>query len=116
VVTRGDETIFESGTAIGIQTNNVAEYTAVLKAVEFLTSLSPAPTQVDFFLDSLLVVQQLNGKYAVKNLELRKLHLQIQNARKNLSFLLTFSYVPRAQNAAADALVNQALDKQIQDS
>ncbi|MEP7166939.1 MAG: ribonuclease HI family protein [Candidatus Woesebacteria bacterium] len=110
VISDGDVIQVEDGQYIGIQTNNVAEYSAVLRALSLLTSL-PAPEKVNFYLDSLLVVQQLNGKFAVKNAELKKLHTQIQENRKKMSFPLTFSYVPRAQNAEADLLVNKALDK-----
>jgi ribonuclease HI len=109
VIMDGEQMIASDGHYIGIHTNNVAEYTAVIRALELLATL-PSPTQVNFYLDSLLVVSQLNGQYAVKNAALAKLHAQVQEARKKCDYLITFSYVPRAQNAAADALVNEAMD------
>lgn len=98
--------------AIGIGTNNVAEYRALLKATELLFNL-PQINDVEmckFFLDSKLVVEQVNGKWKVKEAHLQEF---VQKIRKNLSTLpcsYTVSYVPRAQNAEADKLVNQALD------
>lgn len=109
VIKDGDKIVASEGHYLGIHTNNVAEYTAVLRALDLLSTL-PSPTQANFYLDSLLVVSQINGKYAVKNAALSQLHSQVQATRKKFDFLITFSYIPRAQNAAADALVNEAMD------
>lgn len=111
VVVRSENiVVYELGLTIGVTTNNVAEYTAVLKAIEYLASLPSSPESVQFLLDSKLVVEQLNGKFAIKNAGLRPLFDQIQKERKQFDFPTYFSYVPRAENAAADLLVNKALD------
>lgn len=99
--------------AIGIETNNVAEYRALLKATELLSELESISTaeMCRFFLDSKLVVEQVNGNWKVKEAHLQEL---VQKVRKNLTSLpcsYSIAYVPRAQNAQADKLVNEALDE-----
>ncbi len=110
VIEENGQLVHEFGEAIGIATNNVAEYTAVIRAFDYLSSLPSLPDSVQFFLDSKLVVEQLNGRFAMKNAGLRPLFDKIQATRKALPYPTTFAYVPRAMNAAADALVNAALD------
>ncbi|MEI8361090.1 MAG: ribonuclease HI family protein [bacterium] len=95
---------------IGEATNNVAEYKAVIAAME--KALVLGATDLDFYLDSLLVVEQLNGNYKVKNPGLAPLFVKIYNARMSFK-KTTFSHVRREYNKEADALVNLALDKQL---
>jgi ribonuclease HI len=98
---------------IGETTNNFAEYTAVLDALAFLPNYCMTHSKlerIDFFLDSQLVVCQINGEYKVKEPTLQKLHGQILKVLPTLPVPYRFSHVPRAQNAGADRLVNQALD------
>lgn len=105
--------IFQQGYKLGVTTNNVAEYTAVLKALEWLIEKSGHRTQgteVNFYLDSLLVVQQLKGVYKIKDIKLQNLQVKIQSLISNLQSLITWSHIPREQNKTADLLVNQTLD------
>jgi len=98
---------------IGETTNNFAEYTAVLDALAFLPEhclKTPELKRIDFFLDSQLVVCQINGTYKVKEPTLQTLHAKIIQMLPTLPVPTTFNHVPRAQNAGADKLVNQALD------
>lgn len=113
VVKNGDTTVYEIGKTIGTASNNVAEYSAVIEAFSYLTSLSSQPSQVEFFLDSLLVVQQLNGNYKIKHPDMIMLFNKIASIRSTLPYPIHFSHVPRAQNARADQLVNQALDSSV---
>lgn len=108
--TDAGKVVYEHGAYIGVRTNNVAEYTALLSAFEWIQTTSPLPSQVQFFLDSLLVVQQMNGRFAIKDPTLKVLKQKIDLIRGSLSFPTTFTHVPRAQNARADALVNKTLD------
>ncbi len=94
---------------IGETTNNQAEYKAVLKAFDFIDTHKPE--SVDFFLDSELVVNQLNGKYKIKNPDLAKLFVQIWN--KKTGKKISFTHVPREQNKQADSLVNKAIDEHL---
>jgi ribonuclease HI len=97
----------ELAARIGPATNNVAEYRAVLQALERAQHLGA--TEVELINDSELVARQLTGAYKVKHPAMKPLHEQA------LGLLAGFERwsirtVPRAQNAQADALVNQALD------
>jgi ribonuclease HI len=93
---------------LGRATNNQAEYQAV---IEGLQAVAPwKPDRLELFLDSQLVVEQLAGRYRVKNPDLKPLH------RRALELLEDFpevviSHVERAKNRGADALANRAIDE-----
>lgn len=110
-----EQILFEISDYIGNQTNNVAEYTAVIKALEYLKAHAITCQNISFVLDSELIVRQIEGQYRVKEPHLKTLNdqvkLLINNLRQeNISQHLTFITVPRTQNKRADQLVNQALD------
>lgn len=88
-------------------TNNIAEYTALVKALEHAQTLGSKRVKV--YTDSELMVKQLDGSYRVKNEGLKPLFNQISALRKNFS-AVEINHVPRAQNKRADALCNEALD------
>ncbi len=93
---------------LGRQTNNVAEYTGVVRALDLARELGAA--EVELLLDSMLIVEQLNGRWRVKDAKLRPLH---EEAKRLLDGFgrWTASHVRRAQNSAADALANEAIDR-----
>ena len=93
---------------LGIQTNNVAEYTAVVRALELAAELGAR--EVHLLLDSKLIVEQLAGRWRVKDTKLIPLWTA---ARRSLAGFDRWSatHVPRAQNSVADALANQAIDR-----
>jgi ribonuclease HI len=106
-----DEAGTEVATAsetIGRATNNVAEYRALLRAIELLTELGAK--RVQFLLDSELVVRQMNGEYRVKDPKMRALYDEVQSGLGAFAHA-AFRHVPRAENMRADALANQALDR-----
>jgi ribonuclease HI len=110
----GQEVIFQISERIGDQTNNVAEYTAVLRALEELDAISTTDSHISFVLDSELVVKQITGIYKVKQPHLRQILLKIHDLMNNLKKSHnTFGYrhVKREMNKVADSLVNQALDQ-----
>jgi ribonuclease HI len=92
---------------IGVATNNVAEYRAVLRGLERAAALGAR--EVQLIGDSELVAKQLNGAYKVKNAALRPLYLQAMAALRDFD-RWEIRNVPRAENAHADLLVNAALD------
>ncbi len=94
---------------IGIATNNVAEYKAVLRALEYAEE-NFGELQIDFILDSELVVKQLLGLYKVKNEDLKILYYSIKEKIISLGGEVSFTAVRREKNVEADALVNKALD------
>lgn len=98
------------GLFIGVGTNNQAEYKAVQSALSWIKDNVPEATSLHFYLDSQLVVSQLTGVFKVKHPEMLRLKTEISKQIVELGIKVEFSYVPRAQNAAADAMVNQALD------
>jgi ribonuclease HI len=94
--------------AIGIATNNVAEYRGLLAALEY--AIAHGHQLLHVRSDSLLLVKQMRGEYRVKNAGLQTLH---QHARELTGRLkkVTFEHVGRAHNADADRLANTAMDE-----
>lgn len=108
VVSSADGTLLEEGgEAIGEATNNVAEYRALLRGLERARALGAS--EVEVVGDSELVAKQVSGQYKVKHAGLRPLHAEALRALAEFDTWQVRT-VPRAQNAAADALVNAALD------
>lgn len=91
---------------IGNGTNNQAEYTALIRGLEEALKLNP--TKINCFLDSELVVKQLNKEYKVKNPEIKELYGKVLDLV--IFREISFSHVRREQNKEADKLVNEALD------
>lgn len=94
---------------VGETTNNQAEYRAVLACVQALVELGA--THADFFLDSQLIVRQMNGEYRVKNEGIKPLYAQIVDLLTSFD-RVRFQHVPREKNKYADALANKAMDQQ----
>ena len=104
---KGGPDLCEYFETIGRATNNVAEYKAVIAALENCKRWKVA--KVSLFLDSELIVRQLKGIYQVKSLDLRPLYQQVVFlSRQFKDFQVT--HIPRAMNAHADMLANKALD------
>jgi probable phosphoglycerate mutase len=93
---------------LGVQTNNVAEYTGVVRALALARELGAR--EVHLLLDSKLIVEQLAGRWRVKDVKLIPLWT---TARQILADFERWSaaHVPRAQNSIADALANEAIDR-----
>ena len=101
------EVLREVGTYLGTATNNVAEWTGLLTGLEAALELGIDDLAVR--LDSELVVRQIDGQYRVKNAALIPLHAKAKALLRRFA-RVDVRHVPRKQNAAADALVNQVLD------
>jgi probable phosphoglycerate mutase len=95
------------GEAIGIATNNVAEYSALLAGLEKAVEL--AVDEVEVVSDSELMVKQMRGEYKVKNAALRELSLRAAELARRLG-AVRYTAVRREHNELADRLVNEALD------
>jgi ribonuclease HI len=93
---------------LGRATNNQAEYYALLEGLQAVRDWNP--DRLEIYLDSLLVVEQLNGRYRVKNPDLKPLH---QKARGLIDSFpeVVIRHVERAKNKGADALANRAIDE-----
>jgi ribonuclease HI len=105
--TPGGEILDEAAELLGVATNNVAEYRGLLLGLARAKALGA--TEVEVVNDSELVAKQVNGTYKVKHAAMRPLYLDAIAALREFDSWSIRS-VPRAQNADADALVNQALD------
>jgi probable phosphoglycerate mutase len=95
------------GEAIGVATNNVAEYSALIAGLEKAVEL--AVGELEVVSDSELMVKQMRGEYKVKNAALRDLSLRAAALARRLGGV-TYTAVRREHNALADRLVNEALD------
>jgi len=93
----------------GIKTNNQAEYLALRSALrEAYKPLAEEPIQC--FLDSKLVVEQMNGNFKVKSPNVKPLFEEIRRIADQFKSI-SFAYIPRAQNSVADRLANEAMDR-----
>ena len=103
-----------AGNYYGKQTNNQAEYRALVDAVEiveeYYRNIDLVEVELNIFLDSELMVKQLNGEYKVKNDGLKLLHDDLQNRLSKFG-RTKISHVLRAQNKLADLIVNSVLDR-----
>lgn len=102
--------VFQAGKYIGETTNNQAEYQAVVFALEKAHELGA--TELEFNLDSELVVKQLNGEYKVKDKNLAEQFLKIWNLQNKFKKVV-YRHVYREKNKEADELVNKALDERM---
>jgi ribonuclease HI len=108
VVSDGDGGVLdEVGERIGVATNNVAEYKALLRGIALAGALGAR--EVELVNDSELIAKQVNGAYKVKHPAMKPLYEQAVAALRGFDSWRIRS-VPRAQNADADRLVNEALD------
>lgn len=108
------EIIYQHGEMIGEATNNTAEYQAVIYALRWLGGFLLAKksvVKVGFYLDSQLVVNQLNGHFKIKKPHLRKLFNKLKCLEGEFKAKLYYYYIPRKENSEPDRLLNQALDK-----
>jgi ribonuclease HI len=104
----GDETIATLSKFLGIQTNNYAEYSALLAALDYATRHHLAHIRV--FSDSELLVRQMTGKYKVKSPDLRPLFEQARETALQIP-RFEIEHVRRELNREADALANEAMDR-----
>jgi ribonuclease HI len=113
IETQSGEIVLEISKYIGDTTNNIAEYSALVAALEKCTDKNNASElELEFFLDSELVVRQLNGIYKVKDSNMRDLYTKVKELEKKFA-KTTYTHVLRENNKKADKLVNEALDARI---
>lgn len=101
------------GKTIGIATNNVAEYKAVIEALAWIieNKKNLAAAKINFFLDSKLVCSQIIGIFKVKNADLRNLLFDVRNMEALINMPIYYKHISREQNTKADTFVNIALDR-----
>lgn len=102
--------LYQEGKRIGIASNNVAEYSSVINALKYIKAKIDTAEEINFFLDSLLVASQMNGKFKIKHPDMKRLYFEAKELERELNANIFYAQVPRAQNKLADKLVNDALD------
>ena len=107
LVCEGETVLIEIAEKIGIATNNVAEYQGLIAGIRAANKIDPA-AHIEARLDSKLVVEQMSGRWKIKNIPLAKLAMEAKKIHSPQ--LITFTWIPREENYQADRLVNLALD------
>ena len=107
VIKHNKKIIREKSFFLGVETNNVAEYTGVIKALEEVIEMKKEKkiTSVSFICDSLLLVSQLNGIYKIKNTKIRELVFKIRTLEQVVGLPISYKHVLREFNQEADSLV-----------
>lgn len=116
VFVEGDgKVLAKIGKRIGVETNNVAEYKAVIEAFVWLLENKEihSISKVTFYMDSMLVFSQLTGKYKIKDENIRSMVFTIREKQSELNIPVFWNHIPREKNKDADLLVNRALDNLI---
>lgn len=110
----GGAILHQEGKRIGHATNNEAEYSAVLKSMEYVRDhySGKYPHQIEIVCDSQLIANQLSGNFKVKNVNLKELFNRIKVLEFELG-RVSYRNVPREQNYIADRMANKALDDQV---
>jgi len=112
---KSETNLKEVSLSLGVQTNNYAEYHAVLTALEELKKVVPKENRksvgVEVRMDSELVSKQLNGEYEIREETLFPFYIKIHNITVSTFPNIKFVYVPREENKEADALANAAMDE-----
>lgn len=107
------EVVAELSEGIGWATNNVAEYQGLIAGLKL--ALSQDVHRLDVFMDSLLVIEQMKGKYRVKHPGLKPLHASARELAVKFE-RVRFNSVPREENAHADRLMNDGVDRWLSDN
>lgn len=105
---KGNQELLSASRYLGVCTNNVAEYQALLIGLE--QALQFGCSELEIFLDSELIVRQIEGRYKVKNENLKPLYQKVQSELSRLK-KWSISHVARAQNCRADSLANKGIDE-----
>ena len=112
IIEKDGKVIIKKSKFLGRCTNNIAEYSAVLLAFEWMSGYEGVENlDINFFLDSELVVNQLTGKYRVKNNNLKVIYLKIKLIENKLTNNILYNAIPREKNVLADFLVNKVIDE-----
>jgi probable phosphoglycerate mutase len=107
VISEDGKVVVELSERIGVTTNNVAEYSGLVAGLQAINRLDPE-AKVLVRMDSKLIVEQMSGKWKIKNPEMKKMALKARDAHP--ANLINYEWIPREMNSHADALVNRALD------
>jgi pterin-4a-carbinolamine dehydratase/ribonuclease HI len=110
ILNMDDKVLLEEGVYLGITTNNQAEYKALKFGLE--EAIAMGVKRIDVYMDSLLIVNQMLGKFKIKNADLIPIYDAIKSLSNSFEHI-SFTHVPRALNTLADTMVNKALDEEL---
>ena len=110
-----NEVLAKIGEYLGITTNNVAEYSAIIKGLSWAieNKKNQEITKIHFYMDSQLACSQLNGLYKIKNNNIRTMVFEIHKKEAELAVPIIYTHIRRENNKQADFMVNVALDNQL---
>ncbi|HEX8970942.1 bifunctional RNase H/acid phosphatase [Oryzihumus sp.] len=103
----------ERAESVGIASNNVAEYSGLVAGLQAVLDIEPGAADVEVRMDSKLVIEQMAGRWKIKHEDMRRLALEARDVAARISDAggsVRFTWVPRAENSAADKLANAAMD------
>ena len=109
-ISENGKVIAELHEFIGTATNNVAEYSGLIAALHYINKLDPG-ARIEVAMDSKLVIEQMSGRWQIKNEGMRALAKDARNAHDPK--LITYRWIPREENSHADRLANKALDERV---
>ncbi len=96
---------------LGIATNNVAEYSALIACLKIIEARFAQCSELRVHSDSELIVRQMNGEYKVRDKKLQKYNSEVRKLLANASYKFSILHIPREQNAQADVLANRGIDE-----
>jgi ribonuclease HI len=111
VVIEDGKVVFSQSKYLGKTTNNVAEYEAVILALDWLAKHKVLKSKIQFILDSELITKQMEGVYKVKSQNLKPIFIKAKRLESQLPMKVFYRWATRENNKLADFLVNKELDK-----
>ncbi len=112
LIHEGLNCLYKHSEAIGVASNNVAEYTALIRALMWVkTHYSGQIERITVVADSELMIRQVNGVYKVKNADIKPLYTKVKLLEADLAIPVLYTHVLREKNAEADALVKKSLGR-----
>lgn len=111
VKNQNNKIIHKDGQKIGKATNNQAEYEGLIAGLKWVVDNQLEPKSIDFYLDSRLIVNQMQGNFKVKSTNIRPLWRRAKKVADQIEAKIDYHHIPREKNYQADALLNEALDK-----
>ena len=107
LVREGDTVLAERAEFLGVCSNNVAEYSGLIAGLRAAAAIDPT-ARVEVRMDSRLVVEQMSGNWKIKHADMRRLALEARDILP--ADQVRYTWIPRAENSAADALANEVMD------
>lgn len=111
LIYQGKKLLFKDALSVGVASNNVAEYTALIMAFKKIEEMKKtfSISSITCLADSKLLVMQMRGLYKIKHPDMKRLHTEVKILELRLAVVPTYRHIPREKNEEADALVKRVL-------